>query len=121
LLQSNSLANKISEERLFTPGAVAAAYGSGDEVSRAEGQLSTLLRHSARPISVSGLFPKLPPRDAMQTRADPSVFMEVGGEWFLMGTRGCRTATQESPAYLEFFGYGTTTPEELRTVAKVSY
>ena len=25
------------------------------------------------------------------------------------------------PAYLEFFGFGTTTPEELRAVAKVSY
>jgi shikimate 5-dehydrogenase len=25
------------------------------------------------------------------------------------------------PAYLEFFGYGTTTPEELRAVAKVAY
>ena len=25
------------------------------------------------------------------------------------------------PAYLEFFGFGTTTPEELREVAKVSY
>jgi shikimate dehydrogenase len=25
------------------------------------------------------------------------------------------------PAYLEFFGYGTTTPEELREVAKISY
>jgi shikimate dehydrogenase len=27
---------------------------------------------------------------------------------------------EQIPAYLEFFGYGTTTPEELRTVAKVS-
>ena len=25
------------------------------------------------------------------------------------------------PAYLEFFGFGTTTPDELRAVAKVSY
>jgi len=25
------------------------------------------------------------------------------------------------PAYLEFFGFGTTTPEELRATAKVSY
>jgi shikimate dehydrogenase len=25
------------------------------------------------------------------------------------------------PAYLEFFGYGTTTPEELREVARISY
>jgi shikimate dehydrogenase len=25
------------------------------------------------------------------------------------------------PAYLEFFGFGTATPDELRAVAKVSY
>ena len=25
------------------------------------------------------------------------------------------------PAYLEFFGFGTTTPAELRAVAKVAY
>ena len=25
------------------------------------------------------------------------------------------------PAYLEFFGFGTTTPEELRAVAQISY
>ena len=25
------------------------------------------------------------------------------------------------PAYLEFFGFGTTTPEELRSVAQISY
>jgi shikimate dehydrogenase len=42
-------------------------------------------------------------------------------------TRGCRFQVgtdmlfEQIPAYLEFFGYGTTTPEELRTVAKVSY
>jgi shikimate dehydrogenase len=41
--------------------------------------------------------------------------------------RGCRFQVgtdmlfEQIPAYLEFFGYGTTTPEELRTVAKVSY
>jgi shikimate dehydrogenase len=28
---------------------------------------------------------------------------------------------EQIPAYLEFFGYGTTTPEELREVAKISY
>jgi hypothetical protein len=27
------------------------------------------------------------------------------------------TGTNQIPAYLEFFGYGTTTPEELRKVA----
>jgi shikimate dehydrogenase len=42
-------------------------------------------------------------------------------------TRGCQFQVgadmlfEQIPAYLEFFGYGTTTPEELRTVAKVSY
>jgi shikimate dehydrogenase len=28
---------------------------------------------------------------------------------------------EQIPAYLEFFSYGTTTPEELRAVAEVSY
>jgi shikimate 5-dehydrogenase len=28
---------------------------------------------------------------------------------------------EQIPAYLEFFGYGSTTPEELRAVAKISY
>jgi shikimate dehydrogenase len=41
--------------------------------------------------------------------------------------RGCRFQVgtdmlfEQIPAYLEFFGYGTTTPEELRAAAKVSY
>ena len=41
--------------------------------------------------------------------------------------RGCRFQVgtdmlfEQIPAYLEFFGYGTTTPEELRGVATVSY
>ncbi len=41
--------------------------------------------------------------------------------------RGCRTQIgtdmlfEMIPAYLEFFGFGTTTPEELRKVAKVAY
>ena len=28
---------------------------------------------------------------------------------------------EQIPAYLEFFGFGTTTPEELRAVATISY
>jgi shikimate dehydrogenase len=28
---------------------------------------------------------------------------------------------EQIPAYLEFFGFGTTTPEELRAVAKIAY
>ncbi len=41
--------------------------------------------------------------------------------------RGCRFVVgtdmlfEMIPAYLEFFGFGTTTPEELRAVAKVAY
>ena len=41
--------------------------------------------------------------------------------------KGCRTQVgtdmlfEQIPAYLEFFGFGTTTPDELRSVAKVSY
>ena len=41
--------------------------------------------------------------------------------------RGCRYQVgtdmlfEMIPAYLEFFGFGTTTPEELRAVAKVAY
>jgi shikimate dehydrogenase len=41
--------------------------------------------------------------------------------------RGCRyqVATdmlfEQIPAYLEFFGYGATTPEELRATARISY
>jgi shikimate dehydrogenase len=42
-------------------------------------------------------------------------------------TRGCRYQVgtdmlfEMIPAYLEFFGFGTATPEELRAVARVSY
>jgi shikimate dehydrogenase len=41
--------------------------------------------------------------------------------------KGCRTQVgtdmlfEQIPAYLEFFGFGTSTPDELRSVAKVSY
>ncbi len=41
--------------------------------------------------------------------------------------RGCRYLVgtdmlfEQIPAYLDFFGYGTTTPEELRDVARISY
>jgi shikimate dehydrogenase len=41
--------------------------------------------------------------------------------------RGCRYQVgtdmlfEQIPAYLEFFGYGTTTPEELRRVARIAY
>ena len=66
-------------------------------------------------------------------RLDPTTFV---GEVVLKGetplvraaaARGCRYLVgtdmlfEQIPAYLEFFGYGTTTPEELRRVAKISY
>jgi shikimate dehydrogenase len=41
--------------------------------------------------------------------------------------RGCRTQVgidmlfEQIPAYLEFFGFPTATPEELREVAEVEY
>ena len=40
---------------------------------------------------------------------------------------GCRTQVgtdmlfEQIPAYLEFFGFGTTTADELRAVAKIKY
>jgi shikimate dehydrogenase len=67
-------------------------------------------------------------------RLDPSAFV---GEVVLKAektplleaaaARGCRYQIgtdmlfEQIPAYLEFFGYGTTTPEELRAVAQISY
>jgi shikimate dehydrogenase len=66
-------------------------------------------------------------------RLDPSTFV---GEVVLKGEtplvkavarRGCRFLVgtdmlfEQIPAYLEFFGYGSATPEELRDTARVSY
>ncbi len=34
---------------------------------------------------------------------------------------GTELLFEQIPAYLEFFGFGTTTPEELRSVAKIQY
>jgi shikimate dehydrogenase len=66
-------------------------------------------------------------------RLDPSTFV---GEVVLKGEtplvravtrRGCRCLLgtdmlfEQIPAYLEFFGYGSTTPDELRHVARISY
>jgi shikimate dehydrogenase len=68
------------------------------------------------------------------SRLDPATFV---GEGVLKAEmtplldavhrRGCRYLVgtdmlyEQIPAYLDFFGYGTTTPEELRDVAKISY
>ena len=41
--------------------------------------------------------------------------------------KGCRTQLstdmlfEQIPAYLEFFGFPTTTPDELRSVARIAY
>jgi shikimate dehydrogenase len=68
------------------------------------------------------------------TRLDPKTFVgevvmkrEMTPLLEAAAARGCRFQVgtdmlfEQIPAYLEFFGYGTTTPEELRGVATVSY
>ncbi len=68
------------------------------------------------------------------SRLAPSTFVgevvlkqEVTPMLAVARARGCRTMVgtdmlfEMIPAYLEFFGFGTTTPEELRRVAKVAY
>ena len=68
------------------------------------------------------------------SRLDPATFV---GEVVLKAemtplleaaaAQGCRYLVgtdmlfEQIPAYLEFFGYGTTTPDELRAVARISY
>jgi shikimate dehydrogenase len=45
----------------------------------------------------------------------------------LAKAKGCQVQVgadmlfEQIPAYLEFFGFGTTTPEELRSVARLEY
>ena len=68
------------------------------------------------------------------SRLDPSTFvgevvMKQAVTPFLRAAmdRGCRTQVgtdmlfEQIPAYLEFFGFGTTTADELRAVAKIEY
>jgi shikimate dehydrogenase len=68
------------------------------------------------------------------TRLSPSTFVgevvmkqEVTPLLAAARARGCPTQIgtdmlfEMIPAYLEFFGFGTTTPEELRSIAKVAY
>jgi shikimate dehydrogenase len=68
------------------------------------------------------------------TRLDPGTFVgevvlkaEMTPLLEVAAARGCRYQIgtdmlfEQIPAYLEFFGYGTTTPEELREVAQISY
>ncbi|HWD58004.1 MAG TPA: shikimate dehydrogenase [Stellaceae bacterium] len=67
-------------------------------------------------------------------RLDPSTFVgevvlkaEMTPVLEIAARRGCRYQIgtdmlfEQIPAYLEFFGYGTTTPGELREVARISY
>jgi shikimate dehydrogenase len=68
------------------------------------------------------------------TRLDPGCFVgevvlkaEITPLLEAAAGRGCRYLVgtdmlfEQIPAYLEFFGYGTTTTEELRDVARISY
>jgi shikimate dehydrogenase len=77
------------------------------------------------------------PNDALPidvARLDPSTFVgevvmkqEITPLLAAARARGCPTQIgtdmlfEMIPAYLEFFGFGTTTPDELRAVAKVAY
>jgi shikimate dehydrogenase len=68
------------------------------------------------------------------TRIAPSTFVgevvmkaEITPFLAAASERGCEYQIgtdmlfEQIPAYLEFFGFGTTTPEELRSVAQISY
>ena len=62
-------------------------------------------RWSATPCSERGLTPLL---QAVARRGCP----------YLVGTD---MLFEQIPAYLEFFGYGTATPDELRALANIRY
>jgi len=72
------------------------------------------------PIDVARLSPKTFVGEVVMKR-EMTPLLEAARE------RGCRYQVgtdmlfEMIPAYLEFFGFGTTTPEELRAVAKVAY
>ena len=68
------------------------------------------------------------------SRLEPSTFVgevmlkqEITPLLAAARARGCRYQVgtdmlfEMIPAYLEFFGFGTATPDELRTVARVNY
>jgi shikimate dehydrogenase len=68
------------------------------------------------------------------TRLSPSTFVgevvmkqEITPFLAAAGARGCAIQVgtdmlfEQIPAYLEFFGFRTTTPDELRSVAQISY
>ena len=72
------------------------------------------------PVDVSRLEPGAFVGEVVMKR-ECTAFVEAAG------ARGCRVQVgtdmlfEQIPAYLEFFGFGTTTPDELRRVAKVTY
>jgi shikimate dehydrogenase len=68
------------------------------------------------------------------SRLDPATFVgevvmkeEITAFLRAARERGCRTQVgtdmlfEQIPAYLEFFGFPTTTAEELRAVARIAY
>jgi shikimate dehydrogenase len=68
------------------------------------------------------------------TRISPSAFVgevvmkqEITPFLAAARARGCEIQVgtdmlfEQIPAYLEFFGFGSTTPDELRSVAQISY
>jgi len=72
------------------------------------------------PVDVARLSPKTFIGEVVMKR-EITPFLQAARE------RGCRFQVgtemlfEQIPAYLEFFGFGTTTPAELRAVAKVEY
>lgn len=72
------------------------------------------------PVDVARLSPKTFVGEVVMKR-EITPFLQAARE------RGCRFQVgtemlfEQIPAYLEFFGFGTTTPAELRVVAKVEY
>jgi shikimate dehydrogenase len=72
-------------------------------------------------------LPLDPDRLGRQTFVGEVVLREMTPLIAAAARRGCRHQIgtdmlfEQIPAYLEFFGYGTATPDELRAVARISY
>ena len=72
------------------------------------------------PVDVARLSPKTFVGEVVM-KQEITPFLRAAQE------KGCRTQVgtdmlyEQIPAYLEFFGFPTTTPEELRAVSKVAY
>ena len=54
-------------------------------------------------------------------KAEMTPFLQEAKEKGCQVQVGTDMLFEQIPAYLEFFGFGTTTPEELRSVAKIKY